>query len=290
MIQKVLSVQDVPVARMTNSVLVGTMKFTLDQFEQFFTIQNPAPARLAAQFAEFTASYKALNEAYALTRESLVTVDIQGLDTEGDQLFIGLKETIEGARRMTVVPTRKQAGDRLQVFIKKYQVDVKENMVSEWSKLQQMTEEGNNSTQITQDLATLGLTELWARLTEIAAELRAKLTERSAELPAQQSMKLARETVAAEYRMLIDVLNAYALIDNDLHRFDSLISTINNNIYYVRVHAMAKSGNVAAPDVNPQPSGNDTPAGGGNSGGGSTPTPTPTPTPGDDDGGDVISI
>lgn len=283
MIKSAILVQDISIRQMTNSVLVGTMKFTLDQFEQFFTTQNPAPSRLAAQLAEFKTSYNALNVAYALTRESLVTVDIQGLDTEGDQLFMGLKETIEGARRMTAVPTRKQAGDRLQVFIKKYQVDVKENMVSEWSKLQQMTEEGNNSAQITQDLATLGMTELWARLTEIAVDLRAKLTERSAEMPAQQSMKTAREAIYGEYRMLIDVLNAYALVDNDLHRFDALISTLNNNIYYVRVHAMGKGGDTPAPDVNPQPGGGDTPA--------PTPTPTPTPTPDpDDDGGDRPSL
>jgi hypothetical protein len=57
-------VQEAPIVRMTNSVLVGTMKFTLDQ------------------------------------------------------LFIGMKETVEGARRMTAVPARKQAGDRLWVFMK----------------------------------------------------------------------------------------------------------------------------------------------------------------------------
>ena len=237
-------VQDAPIVRMTNSVLVGTMKFTLDQFDATFSSQNPAPARIAAQLVEFRNKYNNLNSAYALSRESLLTIDIQSLDLEGDQLFIGSRETVEGARRMIAVPARKLAGDRLWVFYKKYSIDVKENMISEWSKLQQMTEEANNSTQLTADLATLGLTELWARLTEITGLLRDKLTERSGELPAQKAMKQAREAIYPEYRLLVQLLNAYALVDSDVHKFDTLISTLNNNIDYVRIHAMSGGGSI----------------------------------------------
>lgn len=242
MIQTPILVQEAPIVRMSNSVLVGTMKFTLDQCDAFFTAQNAAPARLAAQLADYRASYDNLNAAYALTRESLITIDIKGLDTEGDQLFIGSKETVEGARRMAAVPARKQAGDRLWVFIKKYGVDTKDNYISEWSKLQQLTEEANNSAQLTADLATLGLTEMWARLTEIAQMLRDKLTERSDELPSQQAMKQAREAIYKEYRLLIQLINAYALVDSDTRKFYALISKLNNNIDYVRVHAMTNGG------------------------------------------------
>lgn len=41
--------------------------------------ENPAPPRLAAQLVEFRTSYIALNAAYALTRESLITQDIAAL-------------------------------------------------------------------------------------------------------------------------------------------------------------------------------------------------------------------
>ena len=271
-------VQEAPIVRMTNSVLVGTMKFTLDQFDANFNSQNAAPARLAAQLTEYRDRYNTLNSAYALTRESLITLDIQGLDEEGDQLFIGMKETVEGARRMTAVPARKQAGDRLWVFMKKYGIDVKENMISEWSKQQQMTEEANNSAQLTADLATLGLTEMWARLTEITTMLRDKLTERSGELPAQKAMKQAREAIYSEYRLLIQLLNAYALVDSDVHKFDALISTLNNNIDYIRVHAMTNGGSTqgnggTTPTTPDNP---DNPGTGDNTGGGGTGTTTPT--------------
>ena len=270
MIQIPEQVKDAPIVRMKNAVLVGTMKFTLDRFDASFDAEeNPAPPRLAAQLAEFRASYEALNAAYALTRESLITQDIAALDEEGDQLYLGLKETVEGARRMTYMPARKEAGDRLMVFLKKYRIDVRENMIEEWSKLQQMTEEADGDVLVRQDIATLGLTDLMTRLTAIAAELRQKMTERSAGLPAQKAMKQAREAVYPEYRALILLLNAFAVTDSEPDRYAALIFQLNNNIDYVKIHAMTKG--TASEDE-----GGDEPE----------PEPTPTPTPDPSGGGD----
>ena len=268
MIQIPEQVKDAPIVRMKNAVLVGTMKFTLDRFDASFDAEeNPAPPRLAAQLAEFRTSYDALNAAYALTRESLITQDIAALDEEGDQLYLGLKETVEGARRMTYMPARKEAGDRLTVFLKKYRIDVRENMIEEWSKLQQMTEEADGDVLVRQDIATLGLTDLMTRLTAIAAELRQKMTERSAGLPAQKAMKQAREAVYPEYRALILLLNAFAVTDSEPDRYAALIFQLNNNIDYVKIHAMTKG--TASEDE-----------------GGDEPEPTPTPTPDPSGGGD----
>lgn len=273
MIQIPEQVKDAPIVRMKNAVLVGTMKFTLDRFDASFDAEeNPAPPRLAAQLAEFRTSYEALNTAYALTRESLITQDIAALDEEGDQLYLGLKETVEGARRMTYMPARKEAGDRLTVFLKKYRIDVRENMIEEWSKLQQMTEEADGDVLVRQDIATLGLTDLMTRLTAIAAELRQKMTERSAGLPAQKAMKQAREAVYPEYRALILLLNAFAVTDSEPDRYAALIFQLNNNIDYVKIHAMTKG--TASEDE-----GGDEPE----------PEPTPTPTPDPSGGGDDSS-
>ena len=273
MIQIPEQVKDAPLVRMKNAVLVGTMKFTLDRFDASFDAEeNPAPPRLAAQLAEFRTSYDALNAAYALTRESLITQDIAALDEEGDQLYLGLKETVEGARRMTYMPARKEAGDRLMVFLKKYRIDVRENMIEEWSKLQQMTEEADGDVLVRQDIATLGLTDLMTRLTAIAAELRQKMTERSAGLPAQKAMKQAREAVYPEYRALILLLNAFAVTDSEPDRYAALIFQLNNNIDYVKIHAMTKgtaSEDEGGDEPEPQPE----------------PTPTPDPSGGGDDSG-----
>ena len=97
MVQIPILVKDLPLTRLTNSVLVGTMKFTLDQFNLAFDADHPAPGKLELQLTDYAGAYNGLNEAYALTRESLITVDISALDHEGDQLHLAVKETAEAA-------------------------------------------------------------------------------------------------------------------------------------------------------------------------------------------------
>ena len=272
-------VQEFNIRHLTNSVLVGTMKFTLDQLDAFFTPSNPAPSRLAAQILEYRGSYNRLNAAYALTRESLLTGNIYDLDKEGDSLYQGIKDTSEAAQRMTYLAARKDAGDRVSLTVKKYKVNTKENFISEWSKLQQLCEEINTSTQLTTDIATLGLTEATARLTAIADLLRDTLTERSNELPSQKAMQQAREAIYLEYRALIDVLNGTAIVDENPNRYATLIQALNRNIDYVRVHAMTNGG--ATNGSNGGDGSNGSNGQNGNNEGGETPDPGT----GGDDGG-----
>ena len=258
-------VQDAPIVRMTNSVLVGTMKFTTDQMHREFDVDNPAPTKLGEQLTSFDAAYDVLNRYYSSTRESLLTKVIAGLDTEGDQLYMGVSGMVDASLRMTFDQAKVQAAERLALTLKKYKVDVRENMISEWSKLQQMTEEIAADAQLTQDAGTLGLTPALTRLAEIAAEIRAKISERSAQIVDVQAMKQAREAIYPEYRALILVLNSYAAIDADTTRFAALIKALNDNIDYVKIHAISK-GDSSEED-------------GGEDEGGDTPTPEPEPTP-----------
>ena len=45
-----------------------------------------------------------------------------------------------------------------------------------------------------------------------------------------------------EYRWLITALNAYALVDENEHRFDTLIDTLNQNINYLKTVVLARQG------------------------------------------------
>ena len=47
-----------------------------------------------------------------------------------------------------------------------------------------------------------------------------------------------REAVYPEYRALILLLNAYAVTDSEPDRYAALIFQLNNNIDYVKIHAM----------------------------------------------------
>ena len=77
-------------------------------------------------------------------------------------------------------------------FLKKYRIDPTENMISEWSKVQQACEEAETNYQLELAEAKLGITEALDRLKVIANTIREKITQRSSELPEAQQMKNAR--------------------------------------------------------------------------------------------------
>lgn len=315
-------VQDLGIARLTNAVFVGTMKFTVEHVEAFlegFDAQAPEVALLRLQLADAKAAYQVLNEAYAKTLRSAITDDIAALDTEGDQLYMAVKQTVEGAEKMAFDPARVQAAKAYVELLKKYRIDTKENMISEWSKVQQLCEEADESAALQQAAQTLGIATAMERLTTIAASIRDKITQRSGELPEAQQMKRARSAMEPEYRALVQILNASAIIYQQAG-YTELIKTLNGNINYVKIHAMTKGtsssssggGDTPTPSPTPDGGGSDDQGGGGSDdqggggsddqggggsddqggggsddqGGGDTPTPTPDPTPDPSGGGD----
>ncbi len=261
-------VQLLTLTRLTNSVYVGTMKFTIENIEAFtdeFPSEHPNVAMLRTALASAKPVWRALDEAYAKTLRSAITDDITALDAEGDQLYMAVKQTVEGAQKMTFDPTRVQAEKLYTEMLKKYKIDTKENMISEWSKIQQLCEEAAASEAIGQAETTLGIATAMDRLTAIATEIRQKITERSGELPEAQQMKKARAAMDPEYRALIQVLNASAIIYGQDSDFSGIIKKLNDNINYVRIHAMSHT----ATETSPDPS----------QGGGTEPETSPEPEP-----------
>ena len=249
-------VQDLGIGRLTNSVYVGTMKFTIDTVDAFVAslpAEHPDVKLVAQQLLEAEKAYQTLNAAYALTLRSAVTDEIASLDKEGDQVFLGVKEMVSAALRMTFDAEKTRHAQVYSEFLKKYKVDVRENMISEWSKLQQLCEEAAATEALTQAEAALGLTAAMDRLTAIATQIRQKITQRSGELPEAQQMKNARLAMDPEYKALILVINSSAVFTAN-PAYDNVIKTLNGNINYVRIHAITKSAGGEEPE--PAPEGN----------------------------------
>ena len=277
-------VQELALNRTTNAVCISVGKYTLDQFDEFFTQQNPAPAKLARQLASYRTRYTALDDAYAQQLKAEETATIASLDTEGDQLVYGVKGMVDAYRRMDFDSEKKAAANRFYEFVRKHRIDPTENMISEWSKVEQLCGEWNATPSLQADAATLGLTAVMTRLAAIEVELRQQMTARNDAAPEAQAVKKAREALYPEYRALILLLNSFAAVSDDPQAYALLISRLNKNIDYVRQHAMSGGGGSSS-NSSSQQGGTD------NSGdnGGSTPTPDPstpdTPTPDPDNGG-----
>ena len=277
-------VQELALNRTTNAVCISVGKYTLDQFDEFFTQQNPAPAKLARQLESYRARYIALDDVYAQQLKAEETAAISNLDAEGDQLIYGVKGMVDAYRRMDFDTEKKAAANRYYEFVRKHRIDPTENMISEWSKVEQMCGEWNATPSLQADAATLGLTAVMTRLAAIEVELRQQMTARNDAAPEAQAVKKAREALYPEYRTLILLLNSFAVVSDEPQPFALLINRLNRNIDYVRQHAMAGSGSTGSSQgggsTTPEDSGDN---GGENGGeqGGETP-----PAGGDDTGGD----
>lgn len=268
-------VDELGVARLQNAVYVGLMKFTLDQMNNQFDEGNPAPGKLGRQLTSYTAAYNVLNNAYALQMKRMETAGIAALDTEGDQLIYGVKGMLEATLRMAYDQERMHKAQVFNEFVRKYRLDPTENMLAEWSKVQQMTEEWAGNAHLRMCGEALGLNGPMTRLQEIADEIRRLMTERNAATPEAQAMKQARAAMDEEYRALILILNSYAVVDSDTERFNGLIRALNKNIEYIRKHAMS-----GGSSEDEEQEGGDTPE----------PTPKPDDQGGDDEGGEVTPV
>lgn len=239
MVQIPTLVQELNLRNQTNAVIMDTARFTIEQFNLFFTASNPAPAKLTSQLADCRSAYDRMNASYAMQMKSLDTSEIKSMDDEGDQLVYAVTGTVEAFMRMTFDAEKQRKAQVFNEFIRKYKIDTRENMISEWSKIQQACEEWAESAVLQEAATALGLAGAMARLQAIATTLRQTITQRSAEAPEAQAMQKAREAFYPEYRTLILLLNAFAAVDEDATRFSQLIGTLNRNIDYVRIHAMS---------------------------------------------------
>ena len=103
-------------------------------------------------------------------------------------------------------------------------------------------------------------------------------------------MKQARAEMEPQYRWLVQLLNAYALIDANEQRYAALIGALNQNIDYLKNVVLARQGGDSGEDEPSEDGDGGSDGGsqdGGSSDGGSsdvTPvTPEPTPSGGGDE-------
>ena len=285
MVQDILQVQQLQISQMKQTHLVGLMSFTRDQFAASFSTEKPAPTKLQAQIAAFNKAYADLDTAYRADTYSLDTDELKAADKECDDIFRGIAKMVDAQLDFNFNPELKMAAKRVKQAIDKFGIDVSEDYLGENNKLQQLLQEIAQSTQLTADAKALGLEAALAQLKEKATLVRDLLTSRGLAKAPKGRMKQARQAVEDEYRQLIQLLNAYALVDDDEHRFDSLFNLLNQNIDYLKNTVLARGGK-AEKENNDKPNNGGNGTGGNNNSGGNN-NPGVTPGYQDSNDGDV---
>ena len=241
--------------------------------------QSQLPTKVEPVYTSFKDSVTAVDDAYKLNRASDYTQKIADEDDRRDNLYRQLVNLLKMYRRFGYDTEKKEAADYLWNIVKKYNVDPVENYSEESSKLQQMLQELHADTQAGQHLTLLGLDSLITQLNTANEAVRTLMGQRNDERMqiGKAALATAREEADQAYRALILSLNASAVMDDDAHRFDALISQVNELIKYYRLYVVPKGGKK-------DEEGGDN---GGSSTGGDTPTPNPQPNPQPNPGGDT---
>jgi hypothetical protein len=266
MVNEIMQTHEISLTYLKQTHLVGLMTFTRDQFAASFSTEKPAPTKLQAQIAAFNKAYADLDTAYRADTYSLDTDELKAADKECDDIFRSIVKMVEAQLDFNFNPELKMAAKRVKQAIDKFGIDVSEDYLAENNKLQQLIQEITESTQLTADSKALGLETAFAQLKEKATLVRDLLTSRGLAKAPKGRMKQARQAVEDEYRQLIQLLNAYALVDDDEHRFDSLFNLLNQNIDYLKNTVLARGGK-AEKENNDKPNnggGNGTGGNGGN--------------------------
>ena len=204
--------------------------------------QSPLPTKAEAFYTAFAQAVGRLEDAYKIGRTSDYTRMIANEDRRRDNLFMALKSQVKMYQRFDFDEEMMSAAETIWNVIKRYQVNVEINYSEESTQLQQMIEELETDSQTKNALDKLGLTAHLQQLNTANEAVRTMMAQRNDERTARGKAALAtaRKETNAAYHDLVAMLNAFALIDDDPHRFDELISQVNELIKYYRLHVVHK--------------------------------------------------
>ena len=202
------------------------------------------PTKVEPVYTSFKDSVTAVDDAYKLSRASEYTQKIAEEDDRRDGLYTLLVKQLKVYMKFTFDAEKKEAAEYLWNIVKKYNVNVDENYSEESSKLQQMIQELTTNAQAELRVAKLGLENLITQLNTANEQVRTLMSYRNDERMQIEKAALAtaREHADQAYRDLILALNASAVMDDDAHRFDELISQVNELIKYYRLYVVPKAG------------------------------------------------
>ncbi len=244
MLQDINQVSQIQVSRLKNTHFVGLMTFTRDQFAKAFGDGKDAPRKVNDQLQRFNEAYKALDEAYKSSTYSLDTEALRQADADCDRIFMGIKKMVQAQQGFDFNPAMKAAADLMMQAIDRYDISPNEDYLGENNKLQQLLQDVSNVANLKAAANTLGLEEAYSQLGKMVDRVRDLITQREMAKAPKGAMKAARTLMEPEYRWLIAILNATALMDDDEHRFDALITTLNANVDYLKRNALPLKENI----------------------------------------------
>lgn len=233
------------IAEFINADHLGFVQRVDERFRAFRKANgddNAFPVKLKEQYSRFINAVVAEDGTFVLARKSNYTVRIADADSRRDQLYTQLRKLVKSFTKMTLDTTRHQAAVKLDEVFTRYKISIREAYETEGLKLQQLIQELQTNYQMELALKALGAEQLLADLKAANDECRQLIAQRNDERSYQvlAQLKTAREETDKQYEMLIRVLNACALTDENENRYEELIRLLNEDVDYYRKQVTAK--------------------------------------------------
>lgn len=222
-----------------------------NQMDKVIRANKAVQTALDQAYINFMNALIAFNSAFAQIKKWIQTQDIEELDKQRDA---SLRAFVAAIKAMLNAPTdeMKQAARKIDNVAAKYDLKAEAEYMKETETIAQMVEEMERNYQIELALKATNLTAWLADLKAKNQAFLAKMNERT-EAQSYQQKGIVRQTrlqTEAEYKTMIKVLNALAIVDaTEGADFDYFIDQMNSEIdHYKRILAQKKGGSSKGED------------------------------------------
>ena len=178
--------------------------------------------------------------------KSLLSDDIAASDRLRDELYRSYRDMVKAMNGISI-PEMAEAAKILQQHIKDYKIDVQAQLDKETGNLLNFTNDLKGK--YAEQVAALNLTNIVDKLAEANEQTAELLRQRDIENKSREigATKRVRAEVDEAYRQLIQVINAYALIEGDADYAD-FIDQMNSLIRRYRQQVLGQTSGNKKPD------------------------------------------
>ena len=221
-----IDIQKVDLVGMNNGAHYEFMKVVNDRFAAETTLSTDAAAEKAME--ALAAALKEDDRCLVISRRNLITDDIRAADKTRDNIFRGLRKSINGFTDAPVADVA-QAGKVLKQCVADYAINPAMQLDRETGLLHNFI--ADLETKHAAEVAKLGLTLFVAPLKEANAKVEQFIVDRTTAQSAVIAGELRQARLAADaaYRHLVKFVNALAMVSGT-GDYDALAKFLNEYI------------------------------------------------------------
>lgn len=238
-IMEIDEVKQVPLTYMRlwqNDYHLAFMTYAEKRLGAFFEAAGEVPPKLSESAEAFREALREEDEWYLVSQKSRQTPLIAEADRRRDELLRQVKAMVAAMSRMDAMPDRQRAALSLVPDMRRYRLSARVPYETQTTALTQWHQDYAADPEQVEAARLLGIADVIEEMMALTEEVTDLIDERMGERGHKADIDLgaARRRTDAAFRRMVLVLNAFAVVDDDPHRYDDLIVGIAADQQYFR--------------------------------------------------------